>query len=341
MKIGVLIVNIGTPKSPSTKDVGVYLKKFLMDEDVISLPFVLRWVLVNLIIVPFRAVKSAAKYAKIWTPQGSPLQVNTEKFVNALAQELGAHYSVKIGMAFSEPSIETSLIGFKNESIDRLIICPMFPQYAEATTGSVLKGVKKICNKIDLTVPQTMIKSFYKENFYIDNIAKYCKDIQADHWLFSYHGLPEKQITKNASCLLNNSCCLSSQECTKTCYRSHCIQTTKELAKKLNLNDEDYTISFQSRLGVKRWLQPYTDGVLRLLPQQNKINIAVVSPAFVADCLETLEEINLESRHLFLESGGESFQYIPCLNADPQWVSGFAEYIKENQEQMVYDLKTL
>lgn len=316
MKTGVLIINIGTPNSPTTKDVGKYLRKFLMDEDVISLPFIFRWILVNLIIVPFRAVKSAAKYAKIWTPQGSPLKVNTENFVQKLQEKLGDDYTVKIGMAFSEPSISKSLKKFENDKVDRVIVCPMFPQYAEATTGAMLKAVKEMTRH-----PQVYaINSFYDQGFYIDNIIKKCSDRKPEHWIFSYHGLPEKQVTQKSVCHLNSNCC----DQNNMCYRSHCFKTTKALAQKLNLQESDYTMTFQSRLGLKKWLQPYTDEILKSLPQK-RINI--LSPAFVADCLESLEEINIESRNLFLASGGTQFNYIPCLNADEDWVTGFAHYI--------------
>lgn len=331
MKTGVLIVNIGTPESPSTKDVGIYLKKFLMDEDVIAIPFVFRWILVNLIIVPFRAVRSAAKYAKIWTSEGSPLKVNTEKFVQALSEQLPSDYSVKIGMAFSEPSILTSMTQFKNDGIDQIIVCPMFPQYADATTGSVIKAVRKFARKLNMTIEIKFIRPFHNQNFYLDNVFEKMKNSQPQHWIFSYHGLPEKQITKNSSCQLNQACCLSQKACTVKCYRSHCAQTTEAIAKKLNLKESDYTMTFQSRLGVKKWLQPYTDDVLKALPARGTKNISVVSPAFVADCLETLEEINLESRQTFKENGGEKFNYIDCLNSDSAWVKGFSEYIQDQR----------
>ncbi len=157
------------------------------------------------------------------------------------------------------------------------------------------------------------------------------KSIQPQHWIFSYHGLPEKQITKDSSCQLSENCCLSQKTCTIKCYRSHCAQTTEAIARKLNLNKSQYTMTFQSRLGVKKWLQPYTDDILKLLPTKNIENITVVSPAFVADCLETLEEINLESRHTFILNGGKQFNYIECLNADPAWVKGFSDYIKDSR----------
>lgn len=334
MKTGILIINIGTPASPSIQDVGDYLKKFLMDEDVIALPYVFRWLLVHMIIVPFRAVKSAAKYAKIWTPAGSPLKVNTSDFIQKLQISLGQeNYIVKMGMAFSEPSIENSLLEFKNEPIDNIIICPMFPQYAEATTGSVIKCVKKILSSKDIQIKTSSIKPFYNQDFYLQSIVEKCPQIYPEdvHWLFSYHGLPEKQITRNSECQLSSDCCLSQKNCTLQCYRSHCFKTTQQLVQKLNLKESDYAITFQSRLGVKRWLQPYTDEVLKALPTKNKKTVIIVSPAFVADCLETLEEINLESRHLFLSHGGKNFEYIPCINSDKNWVDGFANYITKRE----------
>lgn len=331
MKTGVLIINIGTPESPQTQDVGIYLKKFLMDEDVISIPFILRWILVNLIIVPFRSVRSAAKYAKIWTSDGSPLKVNTEKFAQELQNQLSSDYSVKIGMSYSEPSILNSLTQFKNENVDEIIICPMFPQYAEATTGSILKAARRWSLHLQMTIPIKHIKPFHNQDFYVENVFQKMKVHQPQHWLFSYHGLPEKQLTKNEGCQLSQSCCASQNTCTIKCYRSHCYQTTEALAQKLNLNKSQYSMTFQSRLGVKKWLQPYTDDVLKLLPSQGIKNIAVVSPAFVADCLETLEEINLESRHTFIDNGGEKFEYVDCLNSDVKWVKGFADYLKNSR----------
>lgn len=331
MKTGVLVVNIGTPESPTQKDVGIYLKKFLMDEDVIAIPFLFRWILVNLIIVPFRAVSSAAKYAKIWTPEGSPLKVNTEKFVNELQAQLSSNFIVKYGMAFSEPSILTSLTQFKNENVDEIIVCPMFPQYADATTGSVIKAVRKFKKVLKITASIKVIKPFYNKDFYLNNTVEKMKAFQPQHWLFSYHGLPEKQITRNSECELSSTCCLSQKQCTVKCYRSHCTQTTKNIAEKLQLDSSQYTMTFQSRLGVKKWLQPYTDDVLKRLPTNGIKNIAIVSPAFVADCLETLEEINLESRHTFKESGGDSFDYVECLNADNEWVKGFSGYLRDSQ----------
>ena len=328
MKTGVLVVNIGTPKTPSPQDVGIYLKKFLMDEDVISIPFALRWILVNLLIVPIRSVRSAGKYAKIWTPEGSPLKVRTENFVQALQKQLPENYTVKMGMSYSEPSILTSLAEFQKEKIDRIIVCPMFPQYADATTGSVIKTVRKYSQQLKMTTDIQYIKPFHDQDFYLNNIFAKMKSTQPQHWIFSYHGLPEKQITKNSGCQLSLSCCLSQKSCTVKCYRSHCAQTTEALVKRLNLNKSDYTMTFQSRLGVANWLRPYTDQVLAGLgKREDTRKIAVVSPAFVTDCLETLEEINLESRETFLENGGEHFTYIECLNSDHDWVKGFAGYL--------------
>ncbi len=327
MKTGVLIVNIGTPKSASTKDVGLYLKKFLMDEDVINIPFIFRWILVNLIIVPIRAVRSASKYAKIWTPQGSPLLVNTENFSRALQSELSSNYTVKIGMSYSEPSIQTSLIEFKNANLDEIIVCPMFPQYADATTGSIIKAVTKLSQKLNLKSKVKFIKPFHDQEFYLDRIFQKMKNHKPNRWIFSYHGLPEKQITKNSQCQLSLDCCLSKKDCTTKCYRSHCVQTTRALAAKLNLSENHYTMTFQSRLGVQNWLKPYTDTVLKWLPIQNIKDVAVVSPAFVSDCLETLEELDLESRETFMKFGGEKFEYIDCLNSDLAWVKGFANYL--------------
>jgi protoporphyrin/coproporphyrin ferrochelatase len=333
MKKGILIVNIGTPESYETKSVAQYLKKFLMDEDVISIPFIFRWILVYLIIVPIRSVKSAAKYKKIWTPAGSPLKVITDQFTQNLRLEL-PELNIKSGMTFSEPSLKTSLLQFKQENIKQIIICPMFPQYADATTGSILKNIKKIVSEIHLDADLKFIKPFYHQDFYLDEISEVCKAKTASesikHWIFSYHGLPESQILKTAGCQLNSECCASQKTCTEMCYRSHSVKTTLALAQRLQLRPEQYSMTFQSRLGAKKWLQPYTDQFLIKNSKQME-NVAIVCPAFVADCLETLEEIDLENREIFIKSGGLNYSYIPCLNDRKSWVKGFAKYISDEK----------
>ncbi len=333
MKKGLVVINIGTPDSYETKSVGQYLKRFLMDEDVISIPFFFRWILVHCIIVPIRASKSAAKYKKVWTPKGSPLKVITDEFVIELQKQL-PDVAVKAGMTFSEPSIYNSLSELKQMGINHLTIAPLFPQYADATTGSILKNVKRILKEINFNVDTQVMKPFYKEDFYIDELNEVCqrhaegKNIK--HWLFSYHGLPENQITKNSDCKLAESCCLSQKDCTKKCYRSHSVQTTRALAKKLNLNSDQYSMTFQSRLGAQKWLRPYTDNFLT--ENSRKIeSIAVVCPAFVADCLETLEEIDIENRQVFKDNGGVNFTYVPCLNSDKKWVRNFAQYLTDSK----------
>lgn len=329
MKKALLIVNIGTPESSEVSSVKSYLKKFLMDEDVITIPFFLRWPLVNLIIVPFRASKSAAKYKKIWTPKGSPLKVITENFTKEL-QSLLPDYFIKIGMTFSEPSIQDRFVEFKKNQIDELIICPMFPQYADATTGSILKNIQKAAEITNFQGKIKWIKPFYNQEFYIEELTQKCltstRDKKIDHWIFSFHGLPESQIKRYEGCDLNNTCCLSDKSCTTKCYRSQCLKTSLALAKKLNLSPDQYSMTFQSRLGAKKWLQPYTDEFIKHNSNKYK-NIAIVCPAFVVDCLETLEEIDIENRELFKTSGGENFHYIPCLNADSEWISKFSQYV--------------
>jgi ferrochelatase len=235
-KTGVLLINIGSPKTYETNDVSSYLKTFLMDEDIINLPYLVRWFLVHGIIVPRRAHHSAENYRKIWMEgEGSPLTVYTQRFSSQLQNLLGDNYSVKVGMRYSEPSIEQALKDLSAEGVKDLLVAPLYPQYAEATTGSSLKEVKRLLLKLNLNLKIKTIPPFYADRAFIDPTIKIIKktlqDQPVDHYVFSFHGLPVSQIKRNKGCLLNDQCCAETRACQTTCYRSHCHQTARILAK--------------------------------------------------------------------------------------------------------------
>lgn len=328
MKTGILIANIGTPDSLDIKDIQRYLRRFLMDKNVITLPFVFRWLLVNLIIVPFRSKKSKAKYEKIWTPEGSPLKHITEKFVQKLQNQLGTSYFVTYGMSYSTPDLKSALRTLKKQHVEKIVVIPMYPQYAQATTGSVIDDCLAI-QKQDLPdIPIHFIHSFYDKDFFISHLVDE-NNIISNDWIFSFHGLPKKDVLKNKSCKLNTDCCFSKNTCVNTCYYAQCLKTSHLLAQKLKLKDNQWTMTFQSRLGVKEWLSPYTDNVLNEKAKM-KTPVQVICPAFTFDCLETLEEIQIENKDLYLKAGGTDYHVHPCLNAKDEWINSFADYIKNN-----------
>jgi ferrochelatase len=329
-KQGILLLNIGSPDSYQVEDVKKYLKRFLMDKNVISLPFIFRWPLVNLLIVPKRAPFSASNYKKVWMANGSPLVVHSKNFATKLQTELGTGYQVEIGMAYGSPFIREALQKLQRAGIENLLVIPMFPQWAQATTGSILGDVKKFCKELNFNVPTRIVQDFYTQESFIETSAALTKEHapQADHYLFSFHGLPVAQVkAQSSSCALNDGCCVQQGACDKPCYRAQCSATASAIAKKLGLAQDQWSLSFQSRLGRAEWLTPSTDSALAELAKKDRSNIAVICPSFVADCIETLEEIGDGGRHDFENHGGKSFTLVPCVNDNPQWVRGFAKFV--------------
>ena len=323
---GILIVNLGTPDNPQPPAVRKYLREFLFDPEVIDIPTIPRWILVNLIIAPFRAFKSAKAYQKIWYPEGSPLLIHTQELVDNIEQSLSEH-KIVMAMRYGEPSIEQGLRKLSQES--DVVVLPLYPQYAGATTRTVLNKVHEIQQRVAPSMRLHSIESFYDDADYIRSLAKTVsrsqKDSQNpfDHLLMSYHGLPIRQlpcVEKNEYvCKGGASHCPAVDPNHPNCYRAHCYATSRALAKELNLSEEQYSISFQSRLGNIPWIQPYTSDHIHHLVEQGVKRLAVTCPAFISDCLETLEEINMEIREEFLEAGGEHFEYIPCINGEASW----------------------
>ncbi len=330
MKKGILLINLGTPDSPSTKDVRKYLREFLMDERVIDLPFIPRWLLINLIIAPFRGPKSAEIYQELWTEKGSPLLFHGIELKENLQEILGAEYHVAFGMRYQKPSIQSALDELKKANVSEIKVIPLYPQYASSSTGSTIEKVMELIGK-DLNIPPVSIVSSFCDlpeliNAFAKNGKKYLDNEKYDHVVFSYHGLPERHLKKgdcNNHCFQIENCCDILSERNQLCYRAQCVETTKLIAKELNLGHGDYTIAFQSRLETRArdpWIKPYSDLVLTDLAKNGAKKVLVFSPAFVADCLETTIEIGVEYQELFEEHGGEKIQLVESLNSDPNWI---------------------
>lgn len=335
-RIGVLLLNLGTPDSPEVKDVRKYLREFLMDERVIDIPFIQRFFLINLIIAPFRAPQSALGYQKLWTKRGSPLKFYGEDVTALLQASLGGDYQVVFGMRYQNPSMRHALNQLKDKGIKELIVIPLYPQYASASTGSTHKKLMEELKDWPVIPSLKIISQFCEHPLFIKAFAeignKYLNEAEYDHILFSYHGLPERQILKGSCgnyCRLSD-CCETYHGKNQYCYRAQCFQTTRLLAKELGIAKEKYTLCFQSRLGKDPWIKPYTDQVIDDLIKKNVKKVLVFSPAFVADCLETTVEIGDEYAHQFMRQGGERWQLVDSLNVHPLWVECLKDIVINN-----------
>jgi len=327
-KKGVLLINLGTPDSPSTSDVRKYLGEFLMDPRVIDVNPVLRTFLVKGIIVPFRSPKSAKLYQKIWSDTtGSPLLYYSILQRDLLREKLGDGYQVELAMRYQSPSIQSALDAFKDALVDDIRVIPLFPQYAMASTGSVYDKVMEIVSTWTTKPNISFINSFHDDDLMIatfaDNAQKY-KPETYDHILFSFHGLPQRQLIKSDHthnhCLKSADCCQTLTDANKTCYSAQSHHTAKLIAEKLNIPKEKYTICFQSRLGSDPWVQPYTSEIVAKLGAEGKKRVLVFCPAFVADCLETVYEVTVEYGEEFKALGGEHMQLVESLNDAPMFI---------------------
>lgn len=332
---GVLVVNLGTPDSPVVPDVRKYLREFLMDERVIDIPYLSRWLLVNFIIAPFRAPKSARVYRQLWTENGSPLLYYGRKVEEKLQERLGDGYVVKLGMRYQNPSIASALKELRKYQLSSLIVLPLFPQYASATTGSVHQRVMEVLKKWH-TIPETNLTGYYFNHplfikSFVAKAAKALNNKDFDHFLFSYHGLPERQIYKGAYnnyCNLGSCCDLYGLD-NLYCYRAQCFETSRILARELKIPEGKYDVVFQSRLGKDPWIQPYAEEVIKGLPLKGEKKVAVMVPSFVADCLETTIEVGEEFKEVFLESGGKEWIFIESLNDSKLWIDCLESLVKE------------
>lgn len=338
---GILLVNLGTPDSTSTGDVRRYLRQFLMDGRVLDINSAGRFALVNGIIAPFRAPKSAASYKKVWLEggKGSPLKYYGLQVEKLLAQRLGPAYHVRLAMRYQNPSIETVVDEMLTHPLEKIIVIPLFPQYASASTGSVVEEVMRVLGKQLLVPSVDFVNRFSSREDYLQAFAQIARrTLQKgstkgpyDFLLFSYHGLPERQILKTDTqqyCRLGD-CCATFSEKNAYCYRAQCFENSRQLVRLLGWPEEQSATTFQSRLGSTPWIKPYTDDFLKEAASQGIKRIAAMSPSFVADCLETTLEIGEEYHELFLENGGEALDLIPSLNDDPAWIEVLANMVEE------------
>ncbi len=337
---GVLLVNLGTPDSPSTSNVRSYLSQFLNDPRVIDIPWLLRKILVNLIIVPFRAPKSAKIYRELWTEEGSPLLFYTERVTHMLQKELGEEFYVDFAMRYKNPSMESVLEKMRMKNFSKIIVVPLFPQYASSTTGSAMQRVMEIISKWYVIPELVLVSQYFNFDSFIDAFVergrKYDMDAY-DHIIFSYHGLPERQLDKvyEDGLCADRDCHLELTEENKYCYKAACYATTRLIAERLNIPEAHYTVAFQSRLDSK-WVKPFSDEVVIEKAKEGCKKLLVFSPAFTADCLETVIEIGDEYQELFEEHGGEKVQLVESLNDSPLWVKALKEIVLERSSSQLY-----
>ncbi|WP_276878137.1 ferrochelatase [Chryseobacterium joostei] len=323
-KKGILLINLGSPRSTAVEDVKEYLDEFLMDERVIDYRWIFRALLVQGIILKTRPAKSAEAYKTVWTDEGSPLIVITEKIRKKLQKLMDV--PVEIGMRYAEPSIETGIRNLVEKGVTEIVLFPLYPQYAMSTTETVIEKAEEIRKKKFQDVRINYVQPFYNRDLYTDCLAESIREKLPENFdalLFSYHGVPERHIYKTdptKTCNMNDCCYKDTNPSHSFCYRHQCFSTTDRVARKLELPKDKIIVSFQSRLGKDKWIEPYTDHTLETIPQKGIKNLAIVCPAFVSDCLETLEEISVEGKEQFLEAGGETFTYIPCLNDEDRWI---------------------
>jgi ferrochelatase len=339
-RTGVLLIQLGTPESPSVGDVRRYLREFLGDRRVLDLPRLPHWLLLHGVILPLRPRRSAAAYASIWTERGSPLLLHSRAFAEAVAKELGDGFAVELGMRYGAPSLREALGRLAQAEVDRVIALPLFPQHAESSTGSALARFLELAGGTWQRSQLSTIGAFFDHPGFIASTAALAqgplREFRPDHVLFSYHGLPERQVRKGdasgSHCLESDACCSAIGAANRHCYRAQCFATTRALAAALELGSERHSISFQSRLGRTPWIRPYTDQVLAELASLGIRRLAVLCPSFVADCLETLEEIGIRAREQWTNAGGEGFLLLPSLNSEPRWVKAVADLVREHAQ---------
>ncbi|MBT8047725.1 MAG: ferrochelatase [Xanthomonadales bacterium] len=332
MKTTVVLINLGTPDSPSVGDVRSYLSQFLNDPRVVDLPWLVRKILVNLIIVPFRAPKSAKIYQKLWTDRGSPIIYHGERVQQLLQEKLGPEYTVELAMRYKNPSIPDVLERVRKANPDRIVVLPLFPQYASASTGSALQEVMDQVREWWVIPEIQFISQYWDHPLFVKALVERGKQYdwrEYDHVLFSYHGLPERQVDKvyNSGLCQDRDCEHEVTDENKYCYKAACYGTTRLLAAGLGIPEENYTVCFQSRLD-KKWLEPFSDKVVVEQAEKGAKNLLVFSPAFVADCLETTIEISDEYQELFEQHGGEQVRLVESLNDQPAWIDALEALVK-------------
>lgn len=333
MKTGLLLINLGTPDAPTAGAVGRYLREFLGDGRVIDIPWFARKLLVNGIIVPIRRFRSAREYKKVWTDAGSPLLLYGQELHRKMIDRFkNEDVTVELAMRYQSPSMDEVLERMRKANYDRIVILPLYPQYASATTGSTIEKAFKIISKWYVIPEITAISQYWDDKGYIQSFVNRAKEFDLDsydHFMFSFHGLPERHVDKvyeDRKCS-NHKCETEINEENKFCYKATCYGTTRLLAAALNIPEEKYTVAFQSRLDSK-WIRPFADGIVEELAKEGKKRLLVFSPAFVADCLETTVEIGGEYLEIFQEHGGEQLDLVPSLNTGDDWVDALEALVR-------------
>ena len=339
-KRGVLLMNIGTPDNPTTKSVRKYLREFLLDPDVIDLPAPLRHLLVRGIILRTRPRKITPRYQSIWMDEGSPLRVYTQRMSDSLEKELEDTICF-VGMRYGNPSVEEALVKMRDLGVEELMLAPLFPHHAQATTESSLKHAYKQLEKIKWYPNISELGHFPVDSGFIEPLANSIRPHLSEdfHLLFSYHGLPISHVkradTSGEHCQKVKQCCSISNDANAKCYSHHCTMTTMAVVDYLGLEKSQWSISYQSRLGPVKWLEPSTMNTVEMLAAEGKKKLAIVSPAFLADGLETLEELDIEIRNHFIKSGGEELIVVKCLNDDPKWIKGLGGIVSKSFEKSI------
>ncbi|MDN3665119.1 ferrochelatase [Algibacter miyuki] len=341
MKKGILLVNLGSPESPSPKDVKKYLGEFLMDERVIDIPFLARTALVKGIILKTRPKASAAAYQKIWWDEGSPLIVLSERLQKKIQNEV--EYPVALAMRYGSMTIKKGLQELVDKGVTEVLLFPLYPQFAMATTETITVLAEELRKEFFPSLKIESVPAFYNKPDYIEvlsnSIKKHLEGKKYDHVLFSYHGVPERHIRKSditkSHCKIDKSCCSTPSKAHEFCYRHQCMEVTRLVGEKLQFTEGEFSTSFQSRLGFDPWLLPYTDRTIERLGKNGVKNMAIITPAFVSDCLETLEEIAMEGQEIFHEMGGENYTTVPCLNDDDEFVELLSKWINTWAESPV------
>jgi ferrochelatase len=336
---GVLLVNLGTPDAPRPPEVRRYLREFLSDPRVLDISPLGRWIILNVFILPFRPRRSAAAYAEIWTERGSPLLVHGRDLARKLQERLGPEVQVELAMRYGRPSVAGALEEFRQRGIDRIVVFSLFPHYSSSTWGSAVEKVFAEAGRLWNVPAIQVVPPYYDHPAFLDALAAVARPqldaLQPDRVLMSFHGLPERQVLKSdesggGHCLRSDSCCEAIVAANRNCYRAQCFATARGVAKRLRLEPRGYAVSFQSRLGRDRWIGPYTQDVINRLAGAGVRKLAVLCPAFTADCLETLEEIGMRAREDFEARGGEELRLVPSLNSEDAWVEAIERILGQH-----------
>ena len=341
MKKGILLVNLGSPESPEPKDVKKYLGEFLMDERVIDIPYIARAALVKGIILKTRPKASAAAYKKIWWEEGSPLIVLSERLQNKIQKQV--EYPVALAMRYGSMTIKKGLQELVDKGVEEVLLFPLYPQFAMATTETITVLAEELRQEFFPSLKIESVPAFYNKADYIEvlsnSIKRHLDGKKYDHVLFSYHGVPERHIRKSdvtqSHCKIDKSCCVTPSKAHEYCYKHQCLEVTRLVGERLQFKKGAFSTSFQSRLGFDPWLQPYTDRTIERLGKSGVENMAIITPAFVSDCLETLEEIAMEGQEIFHEMGGKDFTTVPCLNDDDEFVALLSKWINTWAESKI------